>query len=301
MRCEQVKGLLHDYIEGSLSTVIRQQVEAHLAHCVECQRELRYVRGIWQGLRQMPEVVPPADLHARIMTHVRANTRLREPAPYVVFFRWVGAAAVAASLLLMGFLIAQSEGVQAAFGFGGKRKPVAEVAQPLPAGLFVEYRETNEGTRLPVLLARMNAESRAWLRYLPESAPPDAAPVLLWHGTLQPGKTVEIPLQALLKATTGRVVTLYWSTETRSSVLHMPVGYPPAKVATLRLQAKLGDALRELASVYQVPIESDPECHEPLVVLDVRNATIEQALRQLLVGTGYRLEREGVLWRVKAR
>ncbi|MDW8106699.1 MAG: zf-HC2 domain-containing protein [Armatimonadota bacterium] len=301
MRCEQIQSLLHDYVEGSLGTVMHQQVEAHLACCAECQRELRYVRGIWQGLRQMPEVAPPADLHARIMTHVRANTRLREPAPHVAFLRWFGAAAVAASLLLMGFLIVQSDGVQAAFGFGGMRKTVAESGQPLPAGIFVEYREANDGTRLPVLLARMNFESRAWLRYLPENAAPGASPVLLWHGTLQPGRTIEIPLQALLKATTGRVVTLYWNTETRSSVLYMPVGYPPAKVANLRLQAKLGDALRELASIYQTPIESDPECHEPLVVLDVRNATIEQALQQLLIGTGYRLEREGVLWRVKAK
>ncbi len=297
MRCEQVKSVLNELIEGTLSEPMRQQVQRHLELCGECQREFRLMQGIWRGLSAMPEVVPPADLHARIMTHVRANTRLREAQPRGGLFRWFGAAAAAATLFLMGFFVAQSDGVQAAFGFGGKRKPTPELAQPVRAGIFVEYRTTSNGARLPVLLARMNREMQAELRYTPPEQP-NATPVLLWQGTLQAGRTVEIPLQTLLQSVQGRVVTLHWRSETQSSLLFMPVGYPRAKVASVRLQAKLGDALRQLASLYQAPIEYAAGCSEPLVVLDVQEATLEEALRQLLVGTGCTLVREGELWRV---
>jgi anti-sigma factor RsiW len=117
MRCEQVRSLLNEYCEGSLNEAMRERVEAHLRVCAACQREVQFVQAIWRGLAAMPEVVPPPDLHARIMTYVRANTRAREAQGRVAFWRWAGAAAAAAGLFIMGFFAAQSDGVQAAFGF----------------------------------------------------------------------------------------------------------------------------------------------------------------------------------------
>ena len=88
MHCEQVKSLLNDYCEGSLSEAMRERVEAHLRGCAACQREAQFTQAIWRGLSAMPEVAPPADLHARIMTHVRANTRAREAQGRVALWRW---------------------------------------------------------------------------------------------------------------------------------------------------------------------------------------------------------------------
>ncbi|MCX7925966.1 MAG: zf-HC2 domain-containing protein [Fimbriimonadales bacterium] len=295
MHCEQVRNLLNDYIEGSVSGAIRDRLEAHLERCAECRRELQFMQSIWRGLSEMPEVAPPADLHARIMTHVRANVRAREAHQRVAFWRWAGAAAVAAGLFLMGFFVAQSDGVQAAFGFGGKSKRVAEINQPVPSGVFVQYREVEQGVRLPVLEARMNRAATAELRHASNSLHETE---LVWRGNLEPGKTVEIPLQALLQASSQRVLILWWSVEGQKRVLFVPAGYPPAKVATVRLQAKLSDALRQLASVYQTPIEWVPNGEEPLVVLDVQDATLENALHQLLVGSSYTLKRQGETWRV---
>jgi hypothetical protein len=169
MRCEQVKSLLNEYCEGSLSEAMRERVEAHLRGCAACQREAQFVQAIWRGLAAMPEVVPPPDLHARIMTHVRANTRAREAQGRVAFWRWAGAAAVAAGLFIMGVFAAQSDGVQAAFGFGATSKPPAQTPQPVQAGVFLEYRTTADGARIPVLEARMNREATAELRYAPEA------------------------------------------------------------------------------------------------------------------------------------
>jgi hypothetical protein len=300
MRCEQVKSLLNDYCEGSLSEAMRERVEAHLRGCAACQREAQFVQAIWRGLAAMPEVVPPPDLHARIMTHVRANTRAREAQGRVAFWRWAGAAAVAAGLFIMGFFAAQSDGVQAAFGFGAKLKPPVQTPQPVQAGVFLEYRATADGARVPVLEARMNREATAELRYAPEG---DAKtePIVVWSGRLQPGKTVEIPLQTLLHTSGERVLTLRWTLEGQSRVLYVPAGYPQAKLASLRLQAKLGDALRQLASAYQTPIEWAPNGAEPLVVLDVQDATLEDALQKLLIGSNYTVKRHGDFWRVVSR
>jgi hypothetical protein len=300
MRCEQVKNLLNEYIEGSVSEALRERIQAHLDICAECRREWRFLQSIWQGLSAMPEVAPPADLHARIMTHVRANARARESQQRVAFWRWAGAAAVAAGLFLMGFFVAKSDGVQAAFGFGGTKKQVEESPLPVQAGVFVEYRETKDGSQLPVLEARMNREATAELHYI-ASAEPSAKPALVWQGKLQPGKTLEIPLQALLQHSNERVLTLWWSVEGRKRVLFVPAGYPPARIASVRLQAKLGDALRQLASVYQTPIEWVPNGEEPLVVLDVQDVSMEDALRQLLVGSSYKITQHGAAWRVSGQ
>jgi hypothetical protein len=298
MRCEQVKSLLNDYCEGSLSEAMRERVEAHLRGCAACQREARFVQAIWRGLAAMPEVAPPPDLHARITTYVRANTRAREALGRVAFWRWAGAAAVAAGLFIMGFFAAQSDGVQAAFGFGAKSKPSVQAPQPVQAGVFLEYRTTADGARIPVLEARMNREATAELRYAPDAK---TEPIVVWSGRLQPAKTVEIPLQTLLHTSGERVLTLRWTLEGQSRVLYVPAGYPPAKLASLRLQAKLGDALRQLASAYQTPIEWVPNGEEPLVVLDVQDATLEDALQKLLIGSNYTLKRHGGFWRVVSR
>ncbi|MCS6918366.1 MAG: zf-HC2 domain-containing protein [Fimbriimonadales bacterium] len=295
MRCEQVRNLLNEYIEGSVSEALRERVQAHLDACAACRREYQLTQSIWRGLSAMPSVSPPADLHARIMTHVRANTRTREAQQRVAFWRWAGAAAVAAGLFLMGFVVAQSDGVQAAFGFGGAKKQAETPMQLVQAGVFVQYREAGEGARLPVLEARMNRAANAELRYAPN---PQSEPTLVWQGTLEPGKTLEIPLQALLKASGERALTLWWSVDGQQRVLFVPAGYPPAKLASVRLQAKLSDALRQLASVYQTPIEWRPNGEEPLVVLDVQDATVEDALSQLLQGSSYTVKRQGETLRV---
>ncbi len=295
MHCEQVKNLLNEYIEGSVSGVLRDRLQAHLDGCAECRRELQFMQAIWRGLSAMPEIVPPTDLHARIMTHVRANTRAREAQQRVAFWRWAGAATVAAGLFLMGFFAAQPNGVQAAFGFGGTRKQVEEASQPVQAGVFVRYREVEQGVRLSVLEARMNRKATAELHHAPGSLNETK---LVWRGTLLPGKTVEIPLQTLLQNSSERVLTLWWSVEGQKRVLFVPAGYPAARIASIRLQAKLSDALRQLASVYQTPIEWVPNGEEPLVVLDVQDATLEDALRQLLVGSNYTPRRHSEAWRV---
>lgn len=303
MRCEQVRGLLHDYLDGTLNRGIADTVAAHLSVCEPCRQEHAFLKRVWHELAHLPETPVPADLHARIMTHVRAHTRARQAQQQVLFWRWMGAGAVAASLLLVAFFFAQSgRGVEAGFGFG-KSEEASRTLVPSYSGVHVEWRRLANGESIPVLIAGSNHSATASLIW---TADPKTAPrkgQLVWQGMLPPGRTVELLLTPLLQSASERVVVLWWSVDDRYHALFVPVGYPPAQRISLRLNAPLSEALAELASAYQMPIEwvpAEPN-RNPKVVLEVQDATLQEALEKLLAHTGYRAQRKPHGWRVVAQ
>jgi hypothetical protein len=48
-------------------------------------------------------------------------------------------------------------------------------------------------------------------------------------------------------------------------------------------------------------LSGSPNGAEPLVVLDVQDATLEDALQKLLIGSNYTVKRHGDFWRVVSR
>lgn len=302
MRCEQVKALLNDYLEGALSPAVVPSLEAHLSVCASCRGEWQFRRGIWRSLAQMPAPSAPADLHARIMTHVRAQTRTRAVSQRVLVWRFVGAAAAAAALFLLGFLSARPGGVMAGFElFGSSSRSESTSPLPVESGIRLEWRDVGEGERVPVLRAALNREASAMLAWSPEPNLPPRQAQRIWQGTLQPGKAVEIPLPLLHQKQTARATaTLWWTVDDQHRAFFIPTGYPPSARASLRLRAHLSEALALLAETYQTPIEWLPASHEtnPLVVLDVRDATLPETLQQLLIGTRYTARAEKGHWRI---
>ncbi|MCS7064999.1 MAG: zf-HC2 domain-containing protein [Fimbriimonadales bacterium] len=305
MRCEQVRVLLNDYLGGALSPAIAESLQAHLSACAACQREWQFQRGIWRTLERMPAPEAPADLHARIMTYVRGHQRARAQSQRWLVWRWVGAAAAAAALFLLGFFSARPGGVMAGFGSSLLTDQQEKtLPHPVPAGIRLEWREVGGGERVPILHAALNREASATLAW---SAEPDLPPRLaqrIWQGRLQPGKAVEIPLPLLMQQGSSRhAATLWWTIDDQHRAFFVPEGYPPMARATLRLRANLSEALALLADAYQTPIEWLPATHNtnPLVVLDVRDAPLADALNQLLLGTGYTTRQENGHWRVLPR
>ena len=68
MEHKQVLELIPAYALGALGTEDRQQVQAHLDHCPECQSELRAYQGMVESLAlAVPQREPPAVLKQRIM------------------------------------------------------------------------------------------------------------------------------------------------------------------------------------------------------------------------------------------
>ena len=91
-KCERYQEMISAMVDGELSEEQRQELEAHLAVCPDCQALLRAFTALSDELR-MPASVPE-DLCASVMA--------RAAAPRPVHFAWRRWGALAACLVLVG-------------------------------------------------------------------------------------------------------------------------------------------------------------------------------------------------------
>jgi len=67
MQCDKVWDLLSVYADGEASPQEAAIVEAHVAVCPDCARDLQFMQGTQEVLRDVPEVEPPAMLRSAIL------------------------------------------------------------------------------------------------------------------------------------------------------------------------------------------------------------------------------------------
>jgi len=83
MTCAEIAELLDGYIDGTLSPDTLAQVEAHLAGCADCLREVAAIRALVGEARSLPRsILPERDLWTGI------ETRLAPVAPTAPRRRW---------------------------------------------------------------------------------------------------------------------------------------------------------------------------------------------------------------------
>lgn len=70
--CRDVRDIFFDYLDGNLENKIATSVEAHLASCDACRRELERYRAALALLSQA-KVEPPADFTAKVMERIAAE------------------------------------------------------------------------------------------------------------------------------------------------------------------------------------------------------------------------------------
>ncbi len=66
-----VRHMLHDLVDGDLSSAKKQEVEEHLAHCLVCREELEDLKNTLGMLRALPRPAAPPDLEAKIRRRIR--------------------------------------------------------------------------------------------------------------------------------------------------------------------------------------------------------------------------------------
>ncbi len=103
MNCERAEELLSDHLEGSLHTILRAELEAHLGGCAAC-RELRSaLDDVVGALRAFPDLEAPAGLAERAAALARRSPVVVRPA--VVLPHWAQAAAAGFALIALGTLL----------------------------------------------------------------------------------------------------------------------------------------------------------------------------------------------------
>lgn len=67
IECEKVWDLLSLYADGEATPAEASIVEAHIAVCADCARDLQYMRETHEVLSEAPEVEPPVNLREAIL------------------------------------------------------------------------------------------------------------------------------------------------------------------------------------------------------------------------------------------
>src|SRR5881296_4765317 len=95
---------IQDFADGRLTAARREDLEAHLATCPQCGREVEKLRWVKEGTARLPMHEPPADLPARIAQALdsedRRGSQARPLRRYLLPAAGVLAAAAAIVLLV---------------------------------------------------------------------------------------------------------------------------------------------------------------------------------------------------------
>jgi anti-sigma factor RsiW len=74
MTCADFEILLCDYVDGTLDSARRSELEAHQRECSVCAELARDVTGAVAFLERVPEVEPPPELLAKIAFQIPAES-----------------------------------------------------------------------------------------------------------------------------------------------------------------------------------------------------------------------------------
>ena len=130
MTCAEVDGMLLDYLEETLDSTARANVDQHVASCVRCTAIMRDIGAIRTEAARLPDLAPSRDLWQGISERIAPTVLpLSVPARPTAPRRWIPLAAAAAAVLVVGPAgvpyLATSRWLAAA-------SQVAAVTQPAP-------------------------------------------------------------------------------------------------------------------------------------------------------------------------
>jgi anti-sigma factor RsiW len=86
MRCAQAVRQLQLYVDSRLTVQQTRALEAHVAGCAACQKELALLEEVAQSIHNLKFVAEPEDLTARIIRRVALDSR-RRSAPHFSLLR----------------------------------------------------------------------------------------------------------------------------------------------------------------------------------------------------------------------
>jgi hypothetical protein len=109
MKCDSVRDLISDYLEGSIDYALWDSFRSHIDKCDSCKAEIAAIKSTWEVLDSLPEVETPVSfrhdvvMRAARIQHERSERRLHFPDLSGIFsrpLRAVGMVAAATAIAL---------------------------------------------------------------------------------------------------------------------------------------------------------------------------------------------------------
>lgn len=94
--CKKFRLWADEYIEGELTAAEMRELEAHIAECEECRKELEELRALKEAIKSAEKEMPDG-LHSRIMASIEAEPK-KTTRRKVAFFR---SAAISAACVML--------------------------------------------------------------------------------------------------------------------------------------------------------------------------------------------------------
>ncbi len=103
MTCDEVDGMLLEYLEETLDSTSRASVDQHVASCVRCIAIMRDIGAIRTEAARLPDLAPSRDLWKGISERIEPSVLpLSAPSRPAAPRRWIPLASAAAAALVIG-------------------------------------------------------------------------------------------------------------------------------------------------------------------------------------------------------
>lgn len=127
MRCSEASKQIQLYLDNRLSLKQVRELEAHMAECVSCQRELSVLENVVGSLQGFGMVAEPANLTVAIMQRVAVSTQQYDTRTFKLWrpsLRELIAAVILATITTMGIILGQPS-LRAVLPFANGHDPVS--------------------------------------------------------------------------------------------------------------------------------------------------------------------------------
>ncbi len=114
MRCDAIRDLLIEYLDGDLGHAEGEEIERHLAKCVDCTREMELLKQV-MGLLRDDGYVEPSSFYwtrftARLMRRIHRESPMRRFVSAYGLVPKLAPVAVAVVLFAVGFWVGNDSG-----------------------------------------------------------------------------------------------------------------------------------------------------------------------------------------------
>lgn len=157
---------LAGYVDGTIPTRERAEIDAHLAGCARCRQEVTLGAGARAALASLPEVAPPPGIAGPALDLALAGRPRRRLDRVPRWYRLAGAAAAAAAVLVVVALVLPNLGQDRGPAADAKRNALEEgraaaAATPLDATQIEIERTNYDRASLTALAASYAAQGEA--------------------------------------------------------------------------------------------------------------------------------------------